>query len=388
MGMYFESSKNAIVTMEVISLAVGSTYFRSPEAATSAAVEALHDGKTYYGPAQGTPELRKTISQKYKAAGVAATPEQVLITPGTKQALYNLFTILLRQGDEVVVPTPAWFGFHELMKYSNGSLVPLPTKLEEDYRLTPEMLRATLTERTRILLLTNPGNPTGRVYSQAELEALLEVTNAFPNLYVLSDEIYDLVTYGSPVVSLLSCKGAKAARTIVVNGFSKSFAMSGWRLGFILGPEELITKCTDFQSATMAGVSEFVQDAAQAALESQEQALPQMQEVLTHNRTIMQKGLDAIPEVRYYLPDGAYYFFPDLSHYLNRTSITGEIIQTSTDLCRYLRACYNLELASGDNFGAPGHVRMSFAVETPHLQDAMQRLRQGLLLLTNGEGQG
>ncbi|GHA59923.1 pyridoxal phosphate-dependent aminotransferase [Pontibacter akesuensis] len=368
--------------MEVISLAAGSSYFRSPEAATQAAVKALHEGKTFYGPSQGTPELRKAISQKYKAEGISLEPSQVLITPGTKQALFNLFSVLLRQGDDVVVPTPAWFGFHELMKYSNGTLVPLPTKLEDGYKLTPDMLRVTLSERTRILLLTNPGNPTGRVYSKSELEALLEVTKDYPNLYVISDEIYDLVTYGSPVASILSCQGAKAARTIVVNGFSKSFAMSGWRLGFILGPDELIAKCVHFQNATVAGVSIFIQDAAQATVENRHEALPHMQEILAHNRSVMQQGLDAIPEVRYYLPDGAYYFFPDFSQYLNRTSITGEKISTSVDLCRYLRTCYNLELSPGDYFGAPGHARMSFAVETPRLQDALNRLRQGLLLLT------
>ncbi|GAB3815375.1 pyridoxal phosphate-dependent aminotransferase [Pontibacter rugosus] len=371
--------------MEVISLAAGSSYFKSPEAATEAAIKALQEGKTFYGPTQGTPALRKAISQKYKAEGIAIEPAQVLVTPGTKQALYNLFTILLRQGDEVVVPTPAWFGFHELLKYNSGTLVPLPTKLEEGYQLTPDMLRNTLTERSRILLLTNPGNPTGRTYSQQELEALLEVTKDFQNLYVLSDEIYDLVTYGNPVTSILSCQGAKAARTIVVNGFSKSFAMSGWRLGFILGPEALITKCVDFQNATMSGVSEFVQDAAQATIESKEKLLPAMQEVLQHNREVMRQGLDIIPEVKYYLPDGAYYFFPDFSHYLNRTSITGETLLTSIDLCRYLRTCYNLELSPGDYFGAPGHARMSFAVETPRLEDALRRLRQGLLLLLHPE---
>ena len=371
--------------MEVISLAAGSSYFRSPDAATEAAIAALREGKTFYGPTQGTVSLRKSISAKYKADGIAITLEQVLITPGTKQALYNLFTVLLRQGDEVLVPTPAWFGFHELMKYSHGVLVPLPTSLDEGYKLTPEKLRSALSDRTRLLLLTNPGNPTGRVYTPQELEALLEVVKDFPNLYLISDEIYDLVTYDSPVTSILSCQGAKAARTIVVNGFSKSFAMSGWRLGFILGPEDVVAKCIDFQNATMSGVSVFVQDAAQATVENRDAVLADMQQVLRHNRDVMRKGLEAIPEVRFYFPEGAYYFFPDFSHYLNRTSITGETLSTSIDLCRYLRTCYNLELSPGDYFGAPGHARMSFAVETPRLKDALRRLRQALLLLTSEE---
>ncbi|AKD04593.1 aminotransferase class I/II-fold pyridoxal phosphate-dependent enzyme [Pontibacter korlensis] len=367
--------------MEIISLAAGSSYFKSPTTATNAAITALQSGQTTYGPTEGILKLRRAISSKYKAEGIEVQPEQVLITPGVKQALYNLFITLLRQGDEVVVPTPAWFGFHELIRYSPGKLVPLPTHLAEGYKLMPEMLSSVLTERSRILLLTNPGNPTGRIYTKEELEALLEVTNQYPNLYVICDEIYDLVTYSSPVTCILTCKGAKAARTVVVNGFSKSFAMSGWRLGFILGPADLVNKCIDFQGATLSGVSTFIQEAALAALEACDQELAPMLEMLEQNREIMREGLDAIPHVTYFLPEGAYYFFPDLSYYLNRTSITGAQLKTTPDLCRYLRTCYNLELAPGDSFGVPGHVRMSFAVETHRVKDAMQRLRQGLALL-------
>ncbi|GAB3528095.1 pyridoxal phosphate-dependent aminotransferase [Pontibacter brevis] len=365
--------------MEHISLASGSSYFRSPGTATAAAISALQAGKTFYGPTEGTLELRQAICNTYKKDGLDVKPEQVLITPGSKQALFNLFSIILCQGDEVVVPTPAWFGFHELMKYSKGMLVPLPTQLSEDYALTPEALRKTLNSRSRILLLTNPGNPTGRIYTKEELEALLEVTNEFPNLYIVSDEIYDRVTYDRPFTSLLSCKGAKEERTFLINGFSKSFAMSGWRLGYMLGPADIIKKCIDFQGSTLAGVSVFLQDAAQATIEKQDRALPPMLEVLAQNRQIMQEGLDAISEVKYYTPDGAYYFFPDFSYYLHKSTSSGETITTSVDLCRYLLEHYALELKPGDYFGGPSHARMSFAIETPRLQEAMQRLKQGLL---------
>lgn len=368
--------------MEVISLAAGTSFFKSPAAATVAAVQALEAGHTLYGPTEGIQALREAICRKYTSEGIAVSPSQVLITPGAKQALFNLFTVLLRANDEVIVPTPAWFGFHELMRYSSGKLVPLPTTLQDKYKLTPKMLEASLTQNTRILLLTNPGNPSGKLYSKTELEALLAVANDYPNLYLISDEIYDLITYGQPYTSILSCKGAKASRTIIVNGFSKTFAMSGWRLGFILGPDDIIRKCTDFQGATLSGVSVFLQEAATAAIESQNTHLASQQEILTQNREIMRKGLDAIPQVSYYLPDGAYYFFPDLTYYIGHTSITGEQIKTTDDLCRYFRGCYNLELASGDLFGAPGFVRMSFAIEPHRLEEAMQRLRQGLLLLT------
>ncbi|WP_345160224.1 pyridoxal phosphate-dependent aminotransferase [Pontibacter saemangeumensis] len=367
--------------MNPISLASGASYFRSPAPATAAAIAGLKEGNTTYGPTEGTPALRQAICDFYNNGGLHVKPEQVLVTPGSKQALFNLFTTLLCQGDEVVVPTPAWFGFQELMKYSKGMVVPLETKLSEGYALKPEALRKTLNDRSRILLLTNPGNPTGRIYTQSELEALLEVTNDFPNLYILSDEIYDRVAYDGPFTSLLSCKGAKEERSILINGFSKSFAMSGWRLGYMLGPEEIISKCVDFQGSTLAGVSVFLQKAALAALEQEPEVLPPMLEVLAQNRRVMQQGLDAIPEVKYYLPDGAYYFFPVFSFYLNRRTPSGDTLTTSVDLCRYLLERYHLELAPGDKFGAPGHARLSFAIETPKLQEALQRLKQALELL-------
>ena len=346
--------------------------------ATAAAIDALENGHTSYGPTEGTSGLREAVSEKYKLLGQEVNPEQVLITPGSKQALFNLFSVLLRQGDEVVVPTPAWFGFHELMKYSCGTLVPLATSLEDGYKLTPEMLQQSLNENSRILLLTNPGNPTGRLYTKEELEALLEVTNCFPNLYLISDEIYDHITYGRPFTSLLSCVGAKKENTVLVNGFSKSFAMSGWRIGYILGPAELIKKCIDFQGSTLSGVSIFLQHAAQATMQQREEALEPMLPILEHNRKLMADALSSIPGVKYHLPEGAYYFFPDFSCYLQKKTPQGKVLGSSRDLADYLQESYKLAIAPGDNFGAPGHARMSFAVEPDKLQEALKRLQLAL----------
>ncbi|GAB3195907.1 pyridoxal phosphate-dependent aminotransferase [Pontibacter aydingkolensis] len=364
--------------MEPITLASGASYFASPIMATEAAVNALRAGETFYGPTEGTPALRQAICDKYKQQGQDVQPEQVLITPGSKQALFNLFSVLLRQGDEVVIPMPSWFGFHELMKYSCGTLVPLQTKPENAYQLTPEMLRQSLNENSRILLLTNPGNPTGKIYTKEELEALLQVTNQYPNLYIISDEIYDHITYGQPFTSLLSCVGAEKENIILVNGFSKSFAMSGWRIGYILGPEELIKKCINFQGSTMSGISVFVQEAAEATMQQRDEALELMQTILAQNRQLMADTLDAIPGVNYYLPDGAYYFFPDLSAYLNRKTLQGNTLATSTDLANHLQQNYNLAIAPGENFGAPGYARLSFAVEPEKLQEALKRLQKAL----------
>lgn len=369
--------------MTPISLASGASYFQSPVPATEAAIAALLAGKTKYGPTEGTLELRQAICDHYNKDGLQVKPEQVLVTPGSKQALFNLFMVMLRPNDEVVVPRPAWFGFEDLLKYTAGTLVTFETEQAASYAIMPEALRKTLNERSRILILTNPGNPTGRTYTKAELEALLELTNEFPNLYIVADEIYDRITYDGPFTSLLSCQGAKEDRIFLINGFSKSFAMSGWRLGYMVGPSDIISKCTGFQGATYAGVSVFLQDAAQATLEQEAHLMPDMVEALAQNRTVMQQGLDAIPRVTYSLPTGAYYFFPDFSHYLHCRTPSGQTLDTTAALCNYLRDSHGVELVPGDLFGAPGHARMSFAIAQEPLQEAMQRLKQGLGELTN-----
>jgi aspartate aminotransferase len=366
--------------MTELNLASGASYFKSPEAAINAATTALHTGQTYYGPSEGTAELRNAIATRYQNNGISVKPEQVLVTPGTKQALFNLFSVLLRDGDEVVVPIPAWFGFNELLKYSKGKLVTVQTSLENNYTIDTENLRNALTDKSRILLLTNPANPTGRIYSKPELEAILELLHDYPNLYLISDEIYDLDTYGEPFTSVLACKGPQE-RILVVNGFSKNFAMSGWRIGFMVGPEAIIKQSIDFQGSTFSGVSMFIQEAALATLKHQDKALEPMLDVLQENRQIMQQGLEAIPHVTFYVPDGAYYFFPYLGHYIGTTTPAGETISSTEALCNYLQHQHNLIVVNGDKFGGMGHVRMSFAVERPVLEQAMVRLRTALLQL-------
>jgi aspartate aminotransferase len=366
--------------MTELNLASGASYFRSPEAAINAATTALHAGQTYYGPSEGTAELRNAIATRYQNNGIPVKPAQVLVTPGTKQALFNLFSVLLRDGDEVVVPIPAWFGFNELLKYSKGKLVTVQTTLENNYTIDTENLRNALTDKSRILLLTNPANPTGRIYSKPELEAILDLLHDYPNLYLISDEIYDLDTYGEPIASVLACKGPQE-RILVVNGFSKNFAMSGWRIGFMVGPEAIIKQSIDFQGSTFSGVSMFIQEAALATLEHQDKALEPMLDVLQENRLIMQQGLEAIPHVMFYVPDGAYYFFPYLGHYIGTTTPAGETIISTEALCSYLQHQHNLIVVNGDKFGSLGHVRMSFAVERPVLEQAMVRLRTALLQL-------
>ncbi|MBC5773192.1 aminotransferase class I/II-fold pyridoxal phosphate-dependent enzyme [Pontibacter sp. KCTC 32443] len=367
--------------MTELNLASGASYFRSPDAAITAATAAIKSGQTYYGPAEGSPELREAIAKRYTQDGINVSPEQILVTPGTKQALFNLCSVLLHDEDEVVIPVPAWFGFNELLKYSKGKLVTIQTTPETNYNLDVDALRQVLTDKSRLLLLTNPANPTGRIYSKQELEAILALLHDYPNLYLISDEIYDLDTYSKPFTSALSCAGPQE-RVIVVNGFSKNFAMSGWRIGYMVAPADVIRQSIDFQSSTFSGVSMFIQEAALATIQHSNEALAPMLEVLKEHRKIMQKGLEAIPHVSFYIPDGAYYFFPDLRYYIGSTSPDGTSINSTEDLCDYLQHKHNLIVVNGDKFGGIGHVRMSFAVERHILELAMVRLKEALLQVT------
>ncbi|WP_242928979.1 aminotransferase class I/II-fold pyridoxal phosphate-dependent enzyme [Pontibacter vulgaris] len=366
--------------MDYIKLASGASYFQSPEPAIEAAIKALRNGATSYGPTEGIPELRQAIAERYQEENIALTPEQVLVTPGSKQALFNVLSVLLNEGDEVIVPVPAWFGFHELLKYSKGVGVALNTSPEDNYTITPEALKQVLNERSRLLILTNPGNPMGRLYSKKELEAILKVTAAYPDLYVLNDEIYDCITYDRPFTSILSCEGANE-KTIVINGFSKSFAMSGWRIGYIAGATDLIKKCIAFQASTMSGISLFSQQAAVATLLNRQSALAPILKILKENRALMQQALEELPHVNYTLPEGAYYFFPDFTYYINSKTPAGQSIKNGIALCNYFRDYYSLELAPGDNFGAVGFARMSFAVEKDKLKEASKRLKLALSTL-------
>ncbi len=367
--------------MTEINLSLGSSSFNSPAPALQAAIDALQNNKTFYGPAEGTATLRQSIVDRYTQEGISIKPEQVLVTPGTKQALFNLLSILLQPGDEIIVPTPAWFGFHELIKYSPGKLVTLPTTASDNYSINEADLRKAITPKTRLILLTNPANPTGGLFSRTEIEAILRVLEEHPNVYFICDEIYDLYTYDSTFTSALACTGPQE-RVIVVNGFSKTFAMSGWRVGYIIAPEDVISKATAFQSGTYSGVSVFIQDAAEAAMRHRAEGLQMMLATLESRRQLTQEKLQAIPNIAFKLPEGAYYFFPDLSYYIGSTTTSGTTINSTADLCTYLQNEYKLVVANGDNFGGKGHVRISFAVEETELVEAMHRLKNALSKLT------
>lgn len=357
--------------METISLASGATYFNTPEPARQAAIAALDQHKTFYTEAAGTPGLRQAIARRYLDHNQRQVDAaHILVTPGTKQALYTVLQAILRPGDEVLVPAPNWGGLHQVLELLGARLVLLPTALADNYALDPGKLREHLSPKTRLFLFSNPCNPTGRRYSLEELASLVQVTQVFPELYLLSDEVYDLVTYGERVPSLLELPDPHH-RHIVVNGFSKSFAMTGWRIGYAVLPPALVQPCAHFQQVTYAGVSEFVQDAALAILENYASLLPPFLEQLRENKSLMTQFLVS-RGILFYPPDAAYYVFPDLAPYLSAE------LPTTLDLAGWLQEHYQLEILAGDLFGAPGFARLSFGIEKKQLQQALQRLGQAL----------
>ena len=367
--------------MQTINLSSGAAYFQTPEKVRQAAIQAIEAGATTYGPTDGIPVLREAIAGRYQRINkVTVSPDRVLVTAGVKQALFNIFSTVLQPGDEVVVPVANWFGFHELLEQVQAKLIIVPTSPGDNYSIHPENIASVITSRTRLFIFCNPGNPTGRIYTKEDIRSILEVFDKHPEVLILSDEIYDLVTYGLQVPSLLEFPD-EHNRFIVVNGFSKSFAMSGWRVGFLLVPEKYYKACFHFQQTTISGVSPFSQAAAAAALQNLEEVITPMNQILKSNRDWFYSKFRELPAVNLHEPQGTYYIFPDFRSYLGKRNHQGQLINTTIDLSRYLKAFYQLEIWAGDYFGAPGFARISFAVEYNQLQEAFNRIKESFAAL-------
>ncbi|QJX45429.1 pyridoxal phosphate-dependent aminotransferase [Hymenobacter taeanensis] len=356
---------------ESISLASGYGNFTVPPAAAKAAIRLIEAGPLPAGDAAGLPELREALAQRYAPS---VTASQVVVTPGAKSALFALFKTLLRPQDEVLLPLPNWFGFGELIERAGGVVRALPLSPESNFALTPEILEAALTPSTRILLLSNPNNPTGRVYSHQELAALLQVTQRFPGLYVVSDEIYDLITFGpQPVPSLLDFADPHE-RHVVVNGFSKSLALIGWGVGYLVAPAAIAAACAAWQYATSVAVPAPNQHAALAATHAAPAIAAGLLAQLQPTRALLLAGLAALPLVPPTQPEGTYYVFPDFRAYLNPKLPAAE---AAAELVASFREAGVL-VVDGTSCGAPGFMRISYAVPESSLREAVARIARVL----------
>lgn len=359
--------------LDVIDLSVGEPDFPTPEHICRAAEEAIRAGFTKYTPAAGIPALRKAVADDYtRRSGLAVTPAQVVVANGAKHALHNVFTALLDEGDEVVVPTPYWVSYAELVKLAGARPVLVETKIEDDFKLRPEALRAALTPRTRMLLVCSPSNPTGVVYEPDELAALADVALE-AELAVVADEIYDqLVFDGRRSPSFPTLRPGLEERTIVVAGVSKTYSMTGWRIGWTIAPEPLSKAIGNLQSQETSNPSSVSQHAAVAALTGPQECVAAMRDAFERRRDLVAGRLQALPGVR--LPDigGAFYAFFDIRAALESGRAAG--ITTSLEWCEALLERQQVALVAGSAFGAEGHVRMSFAAGEETLARGLDRI--------------
>lgn len=368
----------------VISLSAGEPDFKTPDYICDAAIQAIKDGHHGYTVNNGTIELRQAISNKLKRDNnLDYTADQIIVSNGAKQSVGFALLAILDKGDEVIIPAPFWVSYPEMVKLGEGVPVIIRTRFEDEYKLTPEQLEKAITPRTKALILCSPSNPTGSCYTRDELKALADVLIKHPHVYVLSDEIYEYIVFDDPHVSIGEAEPAIVPQLILVNGFSKGFAMTGWRLGYMAGPLDVVKALSKIQSQETSAPSTISQKAGEAAYNTGLDAVLKMKESFQQRRDFMVDAINKIPGVRCFKPGGAFYVFPDVSSYLGSTTSTGQIVETSTDLVMYLLENYGIATVPGDAFGEPNGIRLSYANSLNELKEAVIRLQKGLESLSN-----
>lgn len=381
LAMSQKSSELRAQGVDVINLSVGEPDFNTPEHIKEAAKRAIDENFTHYPPVPGYMDLRKAIARKLKVEnGVDFAPEQIVVSAGAKHSLSNVIYALINPGDEVVIPTPSWVSYVEMVKLAGGVNVLVPAGFEQDFKVTPEQLEAAITERTRMVLLCSPSNPSGSVYTRAELQDLVEVLRRHPQVAILSDEIYEHINYGPEFVSLASFPEI-ADRVVVVNGVSKAYAMTGWRIGFMAGPLAVAKAVSKLQGQTTSGISTIAQKAAVAAYDGPQQCVAEMLEAFRRRRDLVVSLARRIPGLKVNEPQGAFYLFPEVSAYLGKNAPDGRTIVTDNDLAMYLLEEAHVATVSGSAFCLPGYIRLSYAAADDQLREAFARIERALAQL-------
>ncbi len=366
--------------VKVFDFSLGEPDFPTPEHICAAAVKAMKDGHTRYTPANGVPALRSAVSRFYqKTYGMSYKPEQVLISNGAKHSLHNALAATVGPGDEVIIPTPYWVSYSDLVQMTGASSVLVPTTMETGFKMTPAQLRAAVTPRGKLLMLNSPSNPTGSVYTRQELEALADVVLE-TGLSVLSDEIYEKLVFGdAKPTCFASLRPELAERVITISGASKTYAMTGWRMGWALGPARVIKAMGDVQSQQTGCPCSISQYAALAALEGDQECVERMRREFEARRDLVCARLAAMPGVRNRTPEGAFYAFFDVSAHFGRT-LGGRKVVDSSGFCMAALETAHVNLVAGAAFGAEGYVRMSYAAGRDQLTGGLERLEQWLKL--------
>ena len=366
--------------VDVINLSVGEPDFNTPEHIKEAAKRAVDENYTFYTPVPGYMTLRKAISEKLKKEnGVDFAPEQIVVSGGAKQSLCNVVLSVINPGDEVIIPTPAWVSYVEMVHLAEGKNVLVPATIEQDFKITPEQLRAALTERTRLIIFCSPSNPTGSVYSREELAELVKVLADYPDVLVLADEIYEHINFTGSFTSLASFPEI-ADRVCIVNGVSKAYAMTGWRIGFLAAPLWLARATNKIQSQYTSGASSIAQKAAEAAYTGSQECVEEMRKAFERRRDLVVGLARTIPGWKVNNPQGAFYLFPEVSSYFGKR-YGDTVINNDSDLAMYLLEEGHVATVAGSAFCTPGYIRLSYATSDDNIREAMRRIEDALAKL-------
>ncbi len=369
--------------IDVINLSIGEPDFNTPEVIKEAGIAAIKNNFTHYPPVPGYMDLRQAICQKLKRDnGVDFEPSQIIVSNGGKHALINVLLAMINPGDEVIIPAPYWVSYPEMVKFVEGKPVEVRATIESDFKITPAQLEAAITDKTKLLIFNSPSNPTGMVYTKAELQALADVLKKHPNVYILADEIYELITFDCPFESFAQFSELKD-RMIIMNGMSKGFAMTGWRMGYIAAPAEIAAACNKVQGQMTSAASCIAQKASVAAMQQdpkQSADLKNMVASFKKRRDLVREGLQTVPGFKVNLPTGAFYIFPDVSALFGK-KYGKYTINSGDDLAEFLLDEAHVALVGGNSFGDSNSIRISYATSEEKLKESIRRIKEAVAKL-------
>ena len=377
LAMSQKSSEMKAQGIDVINMSVGEPDFNTPENIKEAAKKAIDDNFSRYSPVPGYPDLRKAIVAKLKNEnGLDYTVNEIIVGTGGKQGICNVILALVNPGDEVIIPAPYWVSYPQMAKLAGGVPVIVNAGFDQDFKMTPEQLEAAITPKTKMLILCSPSNPTGSVYSKEELAALADVLRKHPDVFVLADEIYEHINYIGKHHSIAQEPGLKE-QVIIANGVSKAYAMTGWRIGFLAGPEWIIKGCNKLQGQYTSGTCSVSQKAAEAAYTLDQSAVEEMRQAFERRRDLIVKLAKEVTGLEVNIPQGAFYLFPKCNSYFGKSN-GDKTINNSTDFAMYLLEEAHVATVGGDAFGDPDCFRMSYATSDENIKEAIRRIKEAL----------
>ena len=382
LAMSQKSSEMKAQGIDVINMSVGEPDFNTPEHIKQAAKLAIEENYSRYSPVPGYPDLRQAIARKLERENhLSYTPAEILVSNGAKQSVCNTVLALVNPGEEVIIPAPYWVSYPQMVKLAGGEPVIVEATFEQNFKMTPEQLEAAITPKTRMIILCSPSNPTGSVYNKEELRALADIVLKHDNLFVLADEIYEHINYVGHHESIAQFPGMKE-RAIIVNGVSKAYAMTGWRIGYIAAPEWIVKGCNKLQGQYTSGPCSVSQKAAEFAYTQSQECVEEMRKAFERRRDLIVALARQIPGLEVNVPEGAFYLFPKCSSfYGSKVGSTGRTITGSTDLAMYLLDEAHVATVGGDAFGDPDCFRMSYATSDDNIREAMRRIGEALAKL-------